>query len=277
MFLSEKHCLQCFQSNLANTVSVFVKHTLSGSVEGHGGGVWSAVLHVHHAGLLYVLNSLRQPLHVLWRKHTHTHTHTRTHTHTCTTHTHAHARTRTTHTHTHTHTRTTHTHAHTDHTHTHTHTRTHHTHTHAHKPHAYTHTHTHHTDTQTTRIHARTTHTHTCTHPRTTHHTRTQTTRTHISVHQFAMATNSCVHKIQGIDVCTGSAPKFSASDLCASRSLCSASERRFIVIRGTKSHSLTFTLTVPTWWPAQVLTHLQETHPSLFNPLTLALSIIII
>jgi len=62
MFLSEKHC---FQSNLASTVSVFVKHTLSGSVEGHGGGVWSAVLHVHHAGLLYVLNSLRQPLHVL--------------------------------------------------------------------------------------------------------------------------------------------------------------------------------------------------------------------
>ncbi len=48
--------------------------------------------------------------------------------------------------------------------------------------------------------------------------------RTHVtSVHQFALATNSCSHKIQGINVCLQnhlwlctSLPKFSTSDLCA-------------------------------------------------------------
>ncbi len=74
------------------------------------------------------------------------------------------------------------------------------------------------------------------------------------------------------------------------SRSLCSASECRFIVPsqRGTKSLSQTFTLNVPSWWPAQlnpcswVLSHLQESAKntslsSLLDPLTLALSILII
>ncbi len=45
----------------------------------------------------------------------------------------------------------------------------------------------------------------------------------HTSVHQFALATNSCSHKIQGINVCLQnhlwlctSLPKFNTSDLCA-------------------------------------------------------------
>ncbi len=44
---------------------------------------------------------------------------------------------------------------------------------------------------------------------------------------------------------------KFSTSDLCASRSLRSASEQRIIVSsqRDTKSLSQTFSLTVPSWW----------------------------
>ncbi len=49
-----------------------------------------------------------------------------------------------------------------------------------------------------------------------------KTTR-HTSVHQFALATNSCSHKIQGINVCLQnhlwlctSLPKFNTSDLCA-------------------------------------------------------------
>ncbi len=74
------------------------------------------------------------------------------------------------------------------------------------------------------------------------------------------------------------------------SRSLRSASERRITAPsqRDTKSLSQTFSLTVPIWWPAQlnpsrwILTHLQETAkntslPSLFDPLTLALSILIL
>ncbi len=80
----------------------------------------------------------------------------------------------------------------------------------------------------------------------------------HTSVHQFALATNSCLHKIQGVNVCLQNhlwlctpLPKFSTSDLCPSRSLRSASERRFIVPsqRDTKSLSQTFSLTVPIWW----------------------------
>ncbi len=45
----------------------------------------------------------------------------------------------------------------------------------------------------------------------------------HTSVHQFALATNSCSHKIQGINVCLQNhlwlctpLPKFITSDLCA-------------------------------------------------------------
>ncbi len=91
----------------------------------------------------------------------------------------------------------------------------------------------------------------------------------------------------------SGSAPLYLNSLLqtyVPSRSLRSASERRIIVPsqRGTKSLSLTFSLTVPSWWPAQlnpsswVLRHLQETAkntsiPSLFEPLTLLLSILIL
>ncbi len=75
--------------------------------------------------------------------------------------------------------------------------------------------------------------------------------------------------------------PKCITSDLCASRSLRSASERRITVPsqRDTKYLSQTFTLTVPIWWNDSILTHLQETakNTSLFDPLTLALSIIII
>ncbi len=59
----------------------------------------------------------------------------------------------------------------------------------------------------------------------------------HTSVHQSALATNSCSHKIQDIEVCLQNQhwlctplPKFITSDFCSSRSLCSASERHFIV-----------------------------------------------
>ncbi len=92
----------------------------------------------------------------------------------------------------------------------------------------------------------------------------------------------------------SGSAPLYLNSLLQSympSRSLRSASERRITVPsqRGTKSLSLTFSLTVPIWWndlPISIqqlnLTHLQETakntsRSSLFDPLTLALSILII
>ncbi len=60
---------------------------------------------------------------------------------------------------------------------------------------------------------------------------------THVTPHQSALATNSCSHKIQGINVylqnhlwLRTSLTKFITSDLCASRSLCSASEQRIIV-----------------------------------------------
>ncbi len=69
-----------------------------------------------------------------------------------------------------------------------------------------------------------------------------------------------------------------------------SQSERRITVPsqRGTKSLSQTLTLTVPIWWPAQlnpsswILLHLQEmakntSLPSLFDPVTRALSILIL
>ncbi len=90
----------------------------------------------------------------------------------------------------------------------------------------------------------------------------------------------------------TGSAPLYLNSLLqiyVPCRSLRSASERHFIVPsqRGTKSLSQTFKLNVPSWWndlpnSIQVLSHLQETAkntslPSLFDPLTLALSILIL
>ncbi len=77
-------------------------------------------------------------------------------------------------------------------------------------------------------------------------------------VYQFALATNSCSLKLQGISVCLQNhhwlctpLPKFITSDLCASRSLHSARELCIIVPtqRGTKSLSLTFSLTVPSWW----------------------------
>ncbi len=89
----------------------------------------------------------------------------------------------------------------------------------------------------------------------------------------------------------TGSAPLYLYSVLqtyVPSRSLRSANERRFIVPsqKGTKSLSLTFKLTVLSWWndlpnsipAAESFSHLQETAkntslPSLFDPLTLALS----
>ncbi len=62
--------------------------------------------------------------------------------------------------------------------------------------------------------------------------------RTHV-LHlfiKFALATNIC--------------SKFTSSDVCASRSLCSTSERRITVPsqRCTKSLPQTFSLTVPTW-----------------------------
>ncbi len=67
----------------------------------------------------------------------------------------------------------------------------------------------------------------------------------HLCLYQFALATNSCSHKIQGIDVCLQNhlwlytpLPKRITSELCASRNLHSASERRIIVPsqRDTKS-----------------------------------------
>ncbi len=80
----------------------------------------------------------------------------------------------------------------------------------------------------------------------------------HTSVHQFALATNSCSHKIQGVNVCLQNhhwlctaLSKSITSHLCASRSLHSASEHHFIVPsqRSTKSFSQTFKLNVPSWW----------------------------
>ncbi len=90
----------------------------------------------------------------------------------------------------------------------------------------------------------------------------------------------------------SGSAPLYLNSVLqtyVPSRSLLSASERHIIVPsqRGTKSLSQTFSLTVPNWWndlpnSIRAASHLQETAkntslPSLFDPLTLALSILIL
>ncbi len=72
-------------------------------------------------------------------------------------------------------------------------------------------------------------------------------------VYQFALATNSCSHKIQ-YKSRTGSATLSLNSLLqthVPSRRLHSASERRFIVPtqRGTKLLSQTFKLNVPSWW----------------------------
>ncbi len=76
----------------------------------------------------------------------------------------------------------------------------------------------------------------------------------------------------------SGSAPLYLNSLLqtyMLSRSLRSSSERRIILPsqRGTKSLSQTFSLNVPIWWNAQ----LNKSLRSLFDPLTLALSILIL
>ncbi len=120
----------------------------------------------------------------------------------------------------------------------------------------------------------------------------------HTSVYQFALTTNSCSHKFKALmfayKTTTGSAPLYLNSLLqtyVPSRSLRSAGECCFIVPsqRGTKSLSLTFKLNVPSWWndlPSSIRAaesiHLQESAkntslPSLFDPLTLALSILIL
>ncbi len=99
--------------------------------------------------------------------------------------------------------------------------------------------------------------------------------------------------KIQGINVCLQNhlwlcnpLPKFITSDLCALRSFRSASESHFIVPfqRGTTSLSQTFKLNVPSLWndlpnsiPAVLQESAKKTLSSLFDPLTLALSIRII
>ncbi len=121
--------------------------------------------------------------------------------------------------------------------------------------------------------------------------------RTHVTPHQFALATISCSHKIQGINVClqitTGSEPLYLNSVLqtyVPSRSFRSASEQRIIVPSqwGTKSLSDFINCSLLVEWPAQlnpsswVLSHLQEmakitSLPSLFDPPTLALSILIL
>ncbi len=92
----------------------------------------------------------------------------------------------------------------------------------------------------------------------------------------------------------TGSAPIYLNSLLqtyVPSRSLRSASDAQSLYCasqRGTKSLSQTFKLTVPSWWndlPNSIQaasSHLQESAkntspPSLFDPLTLALSILIL
>ncbi len=122
---------------------------------------------------------------------------------------------------------------------------------------------------------------------------RTHVTPLFINLHRLPIA--ACI-KFKALmfsyRTTSGSAPLYLNSVLqtyMPSRSLRSASERRITVPsqRGTKSLSQTFSLTVPIWWPAQlnpsswILTHLQETAkntslPSLFDPRTLALSILI-
>ncbi len=66
----------------------------------------------------------------------------------------------------------------------------------------------------------------------------------YIYIQLYVFAKNYNSHKIQGINVCLQNhlwlctpLPKFISSDWCASRSLCSASERRFIVHKETQNH----------------------------------------
>ncbi len=105
---------------------------------------------------------------------------------------------------------------------------------------------------------------------------RTHVTPLFINLHWLPIAAQCIKFKalMFAYGTTSGSAPLYLNSLLqtyVASRSLCSARERRITVPsqRDTKSLSLTFTLTVPIWWPAQlnprVLTHLQETHLFIF------------
>ncbi len=111
------------------------------------------------------------------------------------------------------------------------------------------------------------------------------------SVHQFALATNSCSHSIQGINVCLQNhlwlctpLPKFITSDLYAL--ICKWTTHYCTI---PKRHRITFTdffiyCSHLVEWPAQlnpsswIINHLQENTslPSLFDPLTLAHSILI-
>ncbi len=114
---------------------------------------------------------------------------------------------------------------------------------------------------------------------------RTHVTPLFISLHWLPIAARIKFKALMfAYKTTTGSAPLYLNSLLqiyVPSRSLCSASERRFIVPSqiGTKSLSQTFKLTVPSWWndlPNSILSHLQESAkntsiPSLFDPLTLA------
>ncbi len=124
-------------------------------------------------------------------------------------------------------------------------------------------------------------------------------THTHITS-VFALATNSCSHKIQGINVCLQnhlwlctSLPKFSTSDLLYVPLEACVLQVNDALLFIPKRHKITFTdfyikCSLLVEWPAQlnlsrwVLSHLQEsatntTLPSLFDPLTLALSILIL
>ncbi len=125
------------------------------------------------------------------------------------------------------------------------------------------------------------------------------TNETNTSVYQFAQPTNSCSHKIQSINVCLQnhlwlctSLPKFITLDLCAPLEAYILQVNVALLCIPTR-YKITFTdfyikcfLLVE--WPAQlnpsswVLSHLQESAkntslPSLFDPLTLALSILIL
>ncbi len=127
---------------------------------------------------------------------------------------------------------------------------------------------------------------------------RTHVTPLFISLHWLPIAAYLKFKALMFVYKTTsGSAPLYLNSvfqTYVPSRSLRSASKRRIIVPsqRGTKSLSQTFSLTVPTWWndlpiaqfnpSSWILSHLQETAkntslPSLFDPLTLALSILIL
>ncbi len=116
------------------------------------------------------------------------------------------------------------------------------------------------------------------------------------SVHQIVLATHGCLHKIQGINVWLQNhhwlwtpLTKFITSDLCALLKLAFC-KWMSLYCAIPKRHKITFTdffikCSLLVEWPAQlswVLSHLQESPkntylPSLFDPLTLALSILIL